>query len=189
VFFLLYHRRTQHGYCLGAVRTFVQSRGPDDAPCRTANVSDRHANDGSTERTPVPRRRRARGAPPLCTSVVDPAHHDARRGDPVVKAVQGQSRCHAKLDPVRAERKKKRPKLADSLDRVSKGDSVAVPIRLLNRSTEIWGEDANEFRCAALSCPFCCETRSLINWSRVLGRSGGKMYQKPCMRFRACMAT
>ncbi|KAI9452898.1 cytochrome P450 [Lactarius psammicola] len=29
---------------------------------------------------------------------------------------------------------------------VSKGDSVAVPIRLLNRSTEIWGEDANEFR-------------------------------------------
>ncbi|KAH9054511.1 cytochrome P450 [Lactarius vividus] len=30
--------------------------------------------------------------------------------------------------------------------RVSKGDSVAVPIRLLNRSTEIWGEDANEFR-------------------------------------------
>ncbi|KAF8267241.1 cytochrome P450 [Lactarius quietus] len=30
--------------------------------------------------------------------------------------------------------------------RVSKGDAVAIPIRLLNRSTEIWGEDANEFR-------------------------------------------
>ncbi|KAH9016227.1 cytochrome P450 [Lactarius pseudohatsudake] len=30
--------------------------------------------------------------------------------------------------------------------RVFKGDSVAIPIRLLNRSTEIWGEDANEFR-------------------------------------------
>jgi cytochrome P450 len=30
--------------------------------------------------------------------------------------------------------------------RVSKGDLVAIPIRLLNRSTEIWGEDANEFR-------------------------------------------
>ncbi|KAH8985284.1 cytochrome P450 [Lactarius akahatsu] len=26
------------------------------------------------------------------------------------------------------------------------GDSVSIPIRLLNRSTEIWGEDANEFR-------------------------------------------
>ncbi|KAI0250884.1 cytochrome P450 [Lactifluus subvellereus] len=30
--------------------------------------------------------------------------------------------------------------------RVAKGDFVVVPIRLLNRSTEIWGEDANEFR-------------------------------------------
>ncbi|KAH9169235.1 cytochrome P450 [Lactarius sanguifluus] len=30
--------------------------------------------------------------------------------------------------------------------RVSKGDSVSIPIRLLNRSTEIWGEAANEFR-------------------------------------------
>lgn len=30
--------------------------------------------------------------------------------------------------------------------RVSKGDSIVIPIRLLNRSTEIWGEDANEFR-------------------------------------------
>ncbi|KAI9460712.1 cytochrome P450 [Russula earlei] len=29
---------------------------------------------------------------------------------------------------------------------VSKGDSVSIPIRLLNRSTAIWGEDANEFR-------------------------------------------
>ncbi|KAI0302842.1 cytochrome P450 [Multifurca ochricompacta] len=30
--------------------------------------------------------------------------------------------------------------------RVFKGDSVVIPIRLLNQSTEIWGEDANEFR-------------------------------------------
>ncbi|KAI0280140.1 cytochrome P450 [Russula aff. rugulosa BPL654] len=30
--------------------------------------------------------------------------------------------------------------------RVSKGDLVIIPIRMLNRSTEIWGEDANEFR-------------------------------------------
>ncbi|KAI9460714.1 cytochrome P450 [Russula earlei] len=30
--------------------------------------------------------------------------------------------------------------------RVSKGDSVVIPIRLLNRSTAIWGDDANEFR-------------------------------------------
>ncbi|KAH9954761.1 cytochrome P450 [Russula dissimulans] len=30
--------------------------------------------------------------------------------------------------------------------RVSKGDMMSIPIRLLNRSTEIWGEDANEFR-------------------------------------------
>ena len=30
---------------------------------------------------------------------------------------------------------------------MSKGDTVIIPIRLLNRSSEIWGEDANEFRC------------------------------------------
>jgi len=30
--------------------------------------------------------------------------------------------------------------------RVSKGDLVVIPIQLLNRSTEIWGEDASEFR-------------------------------------------
>jgi len=30
--------------------------------------------------------------------------------------------------------------------RVSKGDLVTIPIRLLNRSTELWGENANEFR-------------------------------------------
>ncbi|KAF8491342.1 cytochrome P450 [Russula emetica] len=30
--------------------------------------------------------------------------------------------------------------------RMSKGDLVVIPIRLLNRSTEVWGEDANEFR-------------------------------------------
>ncbi|KAI9443955.1 cytochrome P450 [Lactarius indigo] len=36
--------------------------------------------------------------------------------------------------------------ITQSSIRVSKGDSVAIPIRLLNRSTEIWGEDANEFR-------------------------------------------
>ena len=31
-------------------------------------------------------------------------------------------------------------------ERVAKGDTVVIPIRLLNHSTEIWGEDANEFR-------------------------------------------
>jgi cytochrome P450 len=31
-------------------------------------------------------------------------------------------------------------------ERVAKGDVVVIPIRLLNLSTEIWGEDANEFR-------------------------------------------
>jgi cytochrome P450 len=38
----------------------------------------------------------------------------------------------------------------DDGDRVSKGDVVVIPIRLLNRSTEVWGEDANEFRYAHL---------------------------------------
>jgi hypothetical protein len=38
--------------------------------------------------------------------------------------------------------------LSDDGDRVSKGDLVVIPIRLLNRSTEVWGEDANEFRYA-----------------------------------------
>ncbi|KAH9005440.1 cytochrome P450 [Lactarius hatsudake] len=36
--------------------------------------------------------------------------------------------------------------LVQSSIRLSKGDTVTIPIRLLNRSTEIWGEDANEFR-------------------------------------------
>jgi hypothetical protein len=35
--------------------------------------------------------------------------------------------------------------------RVSEGDLVTIPIRLLNRSTEIWGEDANEFKYAVVS--------------------------------------
>ncbi|KAH9980692.1 cytochrome P450 [Russula compacta] len=30
--------------------------------------------------------------------------------------------------------------------RLAKGDLVSIPIRLLNRSTEIWGDDANEFK-------------------------------------------
>jgi cytochrome P450 len=42
---------------------------------------------------------------------------------------------------------------SDDGDRVSKGDLVFIPIRLLNRSTEVWGEDANEFRYAQVS-PF-----------------------------------
>jgi hypothetical protein len=41
--------------------------------------------------------------------------------------------------------------LSDDRDRVSKGDLVLIPIRLMNRSTEIWGEDANEFRYAQVS--------------------------------------
>jgi cytochrome P450 len=41
---------------------------------------------------------------------------------------------------------KDRRGIMQSSIRVSKGDSVSVPIRLLNLSTEIWGEDANEFR-------------------------------------------
>ena len=45
--------------------------------------------------------------------------------------------------------------LFDDGDRVSKGDVVAIPIRLLNRSTEVWGEDANEFRYAKY-CPLSC---------------------------------
>jgi cytochrome P450 len=43
--------------------------------------------------------------------------------------------------------------LSDNGDRVSKGDLVIIPIRLLNRSEEVWGEDANEFRYAQVS-PF-----------------------------------
>ena len=41
--------------------------------------------------------------------------------------------------------------LSDDRDRVSKGDLVLIPIRLMNRSTEIWGEDANEFRYAQVT--------------------------------------
>jgi hypothetical protein len=41
--------------------------------------------------------------------------------------------------------------LLDDRNRVSKGDLVAIPIRLLNRSIEVWGEDTNEFRYAQVS--------------------------------------
>jgi cytochrome P450 len=30
--------------------------------------------------------------------------------------------------------------------RIAKGDVVTIPIRILNRSVEVWGEDADEFR-------------------------------------------
>ena len=92
---------TQHGYRLDAIRTFVQQRRPDDAPGRTAHVHDRHADDGSVERASVPRRRRTRGAAPLRARIFYAAHRNARCGDSVAKAVQGQPRCHAELNPVR----------------------------------------------------------------------------------------
>jgi len=30
--------------------------------------------------------------------------------------------------------------------RIGKGDAIRIPIRILNRSVEIWGDDASEFR-------------------------------------------
>ena len=90
--------------------------------------------------------------------------------------------------------------IADSLknktiewcDRVSKGDFLSIPIRLLNRLTDIWGEDANEFRYAAVlrflrPVGYC----SLISVCAMqpLGQSGGKMYRKRRMRFQVCMVT
>ena len=90
--------------------------------------------------------------------------------------------------------------IADSLknktiewcDRVSKGDSLSIPIRLLNRLTDIWGEDANEFRYAAVlrflrPVGYC--SLILERAMQPLGQSGGKMYRKRRMRFQVCMAT
>ncbi|KAI9443950.1 cytochrome P450 [Lactarius indigo] len=47
--------------------------------------------------------------------------------------------------PLRKPFKDKRGIMQSSI-RLSKGDTIAIPIHLLNCSTEIWGEDANEFR-------------------------------------------
>ncbi len=94
-----YH--AQHGPCLDTVRAFVPSCGSDDAPCRTADRFDRHANDGPAERATVPRRCRTRGATPVCARIEYAARRNARYGDSATKAVQGHPRCHAELDPVR----------------------------------------------------------------------------------------
>ena len=54
-------------------------------------------------------------------------------------------------------------------DRISKGDLVLIPIRLLNRSPELWGEDANEFRYAksvAVYLVICLDGRSIIRPER-----------------------
>jgi hypothetical protein len=51
---------------------------------------------------------------------------------------------------------------------------VTIPIRLLNRSTEIWGENANEFRFVQVFLSYICS----FDGRRVVGPSDGKMYQK-----------
>ena len=58
-------------------------------------------------------------------------------------------------------------------NRVSKGDLVIIPIRLLNRSTEVWGEDANEFRYAQVS-PFIM--LYVLTGRNIAGRSDGMMF-------------
>ena len=108
---------------------------------------------GPAERTPISRRCRTRGAATLFSRVDYAAHRGERCRDTVTKAVQGQSWYHAELNPVRkiVTASPKKLKLKNEWrDRVTKGDTVSIPIRLLNRSTEIWGEDANEFRYAAV---------------------------------------
>jgi cytochrome P450 len=39
---------------------------------------------------------------------------------------------------------------------VSKGNGVVIPIQLVNRSEELWGPDAKEFRFILLFSPFLC---------------------------------
>ncbi len=95
----------QHGHRLDTVRAFMPSCGSDEAPCRSACSSDRHADDGSAERAAVPRRGHTRGATPLC-AIGCPARRDARYGDSTTKAVQGHPRRDAELDPVRVTKDK-----------------------------------------------------------------------------------
>ena len=33
------------------------------------------------------------------------------------------------------------------MQRISKGDSIFIPIQTVNRSKQLWGPDAEEFRC------------------------------------------
>jgi cytochrome P450 len=74
-------------------------------------------------------------------------------------------------------------------ERVAKGDAVVIPIRLLNHSTEIWGEDANEFRYGShwLSRKLC--SRRYFSLLIVVGLSDGKACRRPCMGYQASMAT
>ena len=63
---------------------------------------------------------------------------------------------------------------------------MTVPIRLLNRSTEIWGEDANEFRYSVVLFSFLPYR---FEGGSVVGPSDGRMCRKLRKRFRASMAT
>ena len=33
------------------------------------------------------------------------------------------------------------------MQRISKGDPITIPIQTMNRSKQLWGPDAEEFRC------------------------------------------
>jgi hypothetical protein len=70
---------------------------------------------------------------------------------------------------------------------LAKGDFVVIPIRLLNQSTELWGEDANEFRYDSHLLYLQTVFEELI--PVVVGPSDGKAYRRRCKESQASMAT
>jgi cytochrome P450 len=68
---------------------------------------------------------------------------------------------------------------------IGEGDAIFVPILMINRSTELWGDDAHEWRFATLP----------VHWNMWLnmhtGQSAGSMTRSPqgCVMYQACGAT
>ena len=68
---------------------------------------------------------------------------------------------------------------------ISKGDPIFIPILAINRSRELWGPDAHEFKCVS----FRLKAYIVLRPRPTIGQSGGKTFRKPSRRFQECGAT
>jgi cytochrome P450 len=69
---------------------------------------------------------------------------------------------------------------------ISKGDVIIVPIVAINRSRELWGSDAHEFKCVFLRLVAYLLPRVP---PPTAGLNGGKTFRRPSRRFQACGVT
>jgi cytochrome P450 len=69
---------------------------------------------------------------------------------------------------------------------ISKGDLIFIPIMAINRSQELWGPDAHEFKCVS----FLLVAYFLPHVPPpTIGLNGGKTFRRPSRRFQACGVT